>query len=299
MSVAAVRAEDAAAIARLLASINPDRIYTAAGVAHLLASRPERARFRGWTASAGGELVGWATAALEVDSIEPSLAFATVAVDAAHRRRGLGGALWEAAAAHVTEIAATRVTAQTLDTRPSRRFAEAHGFREERRKLVVSLDPRTLPPAPEPPPGVEVRPLAAYDDDPRPIHRVDLEASADVPGEELDEVPYDDWLRIHWQHPDFDSELSHALSLDGEVVAISFVRSDRQHHRAMNDITGTLRAHRGQGYARLVKHTALRRAAAAGITSVVTENDELNAPMRAVNRRLGYRPLATRITWST
>jgi hypothetical protein len=33
------------------------------------------------------------------------------------------------------------------------------------------------------------------------------------------------------------------------------------------------------------------------VTSIVTENDESNVAMLAVNTRLGYRPLATELSW--
>ena len=58
----------------------------------------------------------------------------------------------------------------------------------------------------------------------------------------------------------------------------------------MNDMTGTLREFRGRGLARLLKLHQLEWAARDGIASVMTENDETNAAMLAVNTRLGYVP---------
>ncbi len=65
----------------------------------------------------------------------------------------------------------------------------------------------------------------------------------------------------------------------------------------MNAGTGVLRAFRGRGIGLMLKRQSLARAAAAGITQVVTHNDDTNAPMLAINRRLGYRPLATSNWW--
>ena len=41
----------------------------------------------------------------------------------------------------------------------------------------------------------------------------------------------------------------------------------------------------------------IRSAAELGATIALTDNDETNAPMLAVNRRLGYRPFARRLEW--
>ncbi len=53
-----------------------------------------------------------------------------------------------------------------------------------------------------------------------------------------------------------------------------------------------MRAPRGRGLGLLVKQRSLAQAAAAGITRVMTQNDETNAPMLAINRKLGYTPLS-------
>jgi hypothetical protein len=53
-------------------------------------------------------------------------------------------------------------------------------------------------------------------------------------------------------------------------------------------------AHRRRGLATLAKLAQLRWAAANGIDRVVTDSDERNAPMLAINRRLGYEPFTER-----
>jgi GNAT superfamily N-acetyltransferase len=61
-------------------------------------------------------------------------------------------------------------------------------------------------------------------------------------------------------------------------------------------MTGTMPAYRGQGLGLATKVEALRRAKAAGVTEVRTDNHERNAPMLAINRRLGYQTLPA-IVW--
>jgi GNAT superfamily N-acetyltransferase len=75
------------------------------------------------------------------------------------------------------------------------------------------------------------------------------------------------------------------------------IRVDRPSGRAHNNLTGTLRAYRSRGLATVLKSHSLHRAAALGVTIAVTDNDETNAPMLAVNAKLGYRPFARRLVW--
>jgi RimJ/RimL family protein N-acetyltransferase len=61
--------------------------------------------------------------------------------------------------------------------------------------------------------------------------------------------------------------------------------------------TGTLREYRGRGLALAVKLATTRWAAEHGITQISTDNDETNAPMLAINRRLGYKPVGRRVEY--
>ena len=46
-----------------------------------------------------------------------------------------------------------------------------------------------------------------------------------------------------------------------------------------------------------MKQHSLTRAAAVGITRVITQNDDTNAPMLAINARLGYEQFSTAHSW--
>ena len=54
--------------------------------------------------------------------------------------------------------------------------------------------------------------------------------------------------------------------------------------------TGVDRAYRGRGLALATKLVALRRAREWGAAYARTNNDSQNAPILAVNRKLGYTP---------
>jgi RimJ/RimL family protein N-acetyltransferase len=55
-------------------------------------------------------------------------------------------------------------------------------------------------------------------------------------------------------------------------------------------MAATRRELRGRGFATLATVHSTRRAAALGITRILTTNDIDNAPMLAINQRLGYTP---------
>jgi len=82
-----------------------------------------------------------------------------------------------------------------------------------------------------------------------------------------------------------------------ELAALTMIRIDEPSGRAQNNVTGTRRAFRGRGLARLLKTHSLHLAGQRGATIAITDNDETNEPMLSVNTRLGYRPFARRIEW--
>jgi RimJ/RimL family protein N-acetyltransferase len=126
---------------------------------------------------------------------------------------------------------------------------------------------------------------------PEDVHAVDAETTLDIPFEvPMTHIPFDEWEAAYWRHPLLSREGSFAVLHDGRPVTITLTRVDRAGRRALNDMTGTLRPFRGRGLARLAKLCQLEWSAANGIASVITENDVTNAPMLAVNDRLGYRP---------
>lgn len=289
--------DDAGAASALLLAADPHNVSSTAGVRFWIETSPPAARARWWKASTESGLVGWASASLDTMTAEPGRAFASVVVHPDRRRRGHGSALWQAVAAHLDEIGATRTSISTHADDAATGFARARGLRLTSTETVLSVDPRTIEPEP-PPEGVEIRSLSAFADDPEPIYRCDVEAAQDEPGPfGVDALTLESWRRMLWDQPDLDRDLGVAAIAAGEAVGASFLLADRPSGRAMNVGTGVVRSHRGLGLGLLMKRHVLARAAAAGITRVVTHNDETNTPMLAINRRLGYQPLAVSHWW--
>ncbi|WP_017593641.1 GNAT family N-acetyltransferase [Nocardiopsis potens] len=262
---------------------------------HLLWSAertPEQARARWFAAESGGRIIGYARAALVVTTGLAGQGTLIVMVDPGHRRRGAGSALADAAEAHLADAGAVVVRAAGPED-PAAPFAERRGYLPRSTSSHQVLDLAGLPPVPPRPDGVELRPASAYADDPRPVHAVDEAVSADEPGDApTDSSPYRVWLETVWEDPRVDRDLSLMVLSGGEPIGIVAILSDGE-RTLRHSITGTVRAHRGRGIATYAKTAALHRARERGFTASYTENDTTNAPMLAINERLGYRPHAT------
>jgi RimJ/RimL family protein N-acetyltransferase len=107
---------------------------------------------------------------------------------------------------------------------------------------------------------------------------------------------FEEWL-VFWDSPRTAKEGSFAVVDGGRVVATALISADPEHARALNNFTGTLRSHRGRGLATLAKLASIRWASEHGIVSMATTNDERNAPMLAVNRKLGYEPVGRTVEY--
>jgi GNAT superfamily N-acetyltransferase len=291
---------DAEEAARLCAIVDQHGLFTARSLVHEMTTAPPRAHAAWWAAVEDGALVGWAGATRAFWSSAEGAAVLSLRVHPDLRGRGIGGELYAAADDHLRLIGAKRVTAWSHADEATRRFAARRGFEVSGGVTMSGVDPRTLGPLPNLGAETELLPFSAFEDDPEPIWRIDVEAGRDVPTDapiDFDALGLEEWLEQMWRHPDHDLELGTVAVVDGEPAAMTAVLADRDTGRAITEMTGTLRAYRGRGLARLAKHRSLLRAAQAGITLALTGNHDANAPMLAINASLGYRPLEPALEW--
>ena len=168
---------------------------------------------------------------------------------------------------------------------------QAAGFAQvgERAKVVLDLGDadrdRTVPDVP----GVSITSLAERPDL--------LEAAGALWRTGLGDVPSE--LRFRPDEvPGLDEELqavgdrAHVLlAVDddtGDLAGFALLIRTRDRMVAGHRMTATARAWRGRGIGLALKVAAIRWAAANGITRLQASNDSANAPMRAINDRLGY-----------
>jgi mycothiol synthase len=213
------------------------------------------------------------------------------------RRRGVGERLLREISAAARAAGKTELYLRCADDRPDGIDFLAHrGFTELERSKTVHLDLAGLPvPRVEPPPGIEFTTLAARPELVEGVHAVALETFPDVPGGD-EPMAAGDLAEFRARDVDRDLIPKDAFFVavetgTGRVVAYaSLMMLPGSATRAYHDMTAVLRAFRGRGIARELKHATIAWAIEHGLTTLETGNDEANVPMRAVNARLGYRP---------
>lgn len=214
------------------------------------------------------------------------------------RRQGIGHALLVAISRHARDAGKTGLTMRVSADRPEGvTFLEHRGFRETERAAMVRLELAGLvAPDPAPPPGIVLTSFAERPDLAAGIHAVALEAFADIPTEDEPLVvgDLDEFRARDLDRPGIPPDgLSIAIDeMNGEVVGYaSLIFLPGSTTVAWHDMTAVRRAWRGRGIAGALKRATIAWAIANGLTGLETGNDLDNAPMRAVNRRLGYASL--------
>ncbi|MFG2326174.1 GNAT family N-acetyltransferase [Streptomyces sp. NBC_01723] len=287
---------DVAAFAHVRHLAVPFILWTPEAIVHRLVHTHPDARSRSLVAEEDGEVIGTAQIGLVHDSPEPGQAFLNIYVHPERFRRGAGGLLVRTAEEYLAGEGATKLYSWVLDGPANLAFAERHGYERRRAAHFLRLDlaGAALPPLWAPPPGVELRTAADFADDPRPMFELDAETVADEPSDvDVEFTDYEAWLADTWRNPLLNRELTTVAVVDGRPAAFSVAYTDGT--RYATAMTGTVRAQRGRGLAKLTKTASLHRARAAGCTVAFTGNDADNGPMLAINKWLGYEVCATEV----
>lgn len=297
---------DYPAVAAVMQAADPRRPVTAELLevsAQKVRSSPRGLHLHQWVAERGGEVVGFAGVAQWAGAHHPDRYHAVITVPPGHARRGVGTALAGAVRAHLEARGAREVRAAAAEDQPHAvAFLTGRGFREVSREVdhVLTLDAH---PAAEPdrarlPEGLRIVALpdfiaaqgrtaaleafratfnAARADEPRTV------PAAPYTAEEIEE---------YLAHPLCLPEgMLLAVTGAGEVAGLTELWLDpAEPERLHTGLTGTARAWRGRGVATALKRAALEVARARDTREIWTQNDLTNAPMLAVNARLGFRP---------
>jgi GNAT superfamily N-acetyltransferase len=209
------------------------------------------------------------------------------------RRRGVGTALYRAISEWAAGEGATLVEFRADEADPAGiEFAVRRGFREISREIKAILElERIEPPAVVPPDGVVIVPWSERPELARGLYDVYTEATPDIPGDETEIEPYDDWLSLHMHGPGDRADATFVAVAGDEVAGFAKLSlTAAQPETAYHDLTGVKRAWRGRGIASALKSAQIAWAKRAGYKWLATNNEERNAPIRHLNERFGYRP---------
>ena len=213
------------------------------------------------------------------------------------RRRGAGGALYEAVSVWAREHGVHLLETNTdTDDDASLTFATRRGFTEHSREAGLELDVGRFAGDAPAPPGVEIVSLRERPDLAEGTWAVAAESIPDVPGgEDWTPPPRERWVEDFLLSPASPPESLFVAVADGEVVGYAKLRLAPDRRSATHGMTAVKRAARGRGIATALKHAQIAWAKENGVERLRATNEERNAPIRRVSERLGYRPAAGRV----
>ncbi len=221
----------------------------------------------------------------------------------------LADALFDKAVEFARSRGAKRLTAYlTLFSTddPMVPFLARHGFAEVDRITPVMLDLTTFDPArftPPAPDGITFFSYAEAGDTDEHRHRLyalngTLDRDVPTNDEHSEPAPFEEFVK-YFNRPEWDGNtLLLAANEAGDWVGISQLGFQEGTNIGWTFLTGVLREYRGLGIAYALKLQAIDAAIARGCPLILTENHEDNAPMRAINRKLGFVPDAPGISYS-
>ena len=226
----------------------------------------------------------------------------------AHRRKGIGSAIFTALEAEAIRRRVPRVLAGASAAKPfSLEFAQKRGFHEIGRRIMSfrelasyeaarwqdALDRVSRA-------GIRFRTfseiLAAKDAVAQEKFWRELwEAEApmwdDIPfSTPTPHWPYDRFKKMAALNPQILRDLS-LVAYAGDTIAGYTLTGASHPNDGDTYMTGVAREYRGRGIAMALKVDVLARAKANGLRAMKTVNDEPNKAMRGVNIKLGYQPV--------
>ncbi len=222
-----------------------------------------------------------------------------VIVDPDYRRQGIGAALWDYLWKDLQEKGATRLDSDVHDTdAQSLVFAQKRGFTIDQHISSYELDLTTFNEAQYLPDiaalektGIRFCSLADFPDTSETRHKLYDLNSSDMLENANTRNPwtYSIFEEFVLQAPWFRRE-GQRLAVDGDQwIGMAAVGLYPETHSAYNEYTGVLRPYRRRKIATSLKVLAALYARKEGAQKLVTDSNLRNAPILAINRKMGYK----------
>ena len=249
------------------------------------------------------EIVGFGEIAHLADMFHPRKFMANILVDPEHQGRGVGRTIYERLSEELASQDAILVWAMSMEDLPRRiEFFHRRGFSEKTRSWESRLDLSNANPArfegyiaQASKQGITFTTLAEEQrhgqEALRKIHELVQLINGDMPREAaFTPLSYDQWEALSLRNPRLLPE-GYMIAKDGSnyVGMSNVLRSDTEPKILYQDDTGVRREYRGRGIATALKLKVIEFGKKNGYVMVKTWNDSTNAPMLAVNTKLGFK----------
>jgi GNAT superfamily N-acetyltransferase len=290
---------DLSRIVELVNTVNPEPVSEKAFRAQQEREVPGRVRYTAVAVDEAGAIGGYVNVVRH-----PWMAsghfWARVIVDPALRHRGLGELLYQHTLDFLRTQPATHLLSEVRDScSEDLKFAQHRGFIIQRRLSVSRLYLTAFNPAPfagiiEAASAIGIRFFTLADvemtqENQWKLYELHRACAADNPA-------YEGWDFLDFPtfcHTTFDSmrylPSVHLVAADGEHwIGLASLDHYAERRAMHNSFTGVLRAYRGRHLALALKLLSISVAQSYNVDYLYTNNDSTNAPMLAINRRLGY-----------
>ena len=249
-----------------------------------------------------GELAGWGAIYNQPRTLDLDKYAIEVVVDPAAHRRGVGRYIYDSleTVARERKAVALWATVRAADEQ-SVRFLAQCGFLEKRRAWLsrLELNLAAVSPVGRPSPGrgsgVVFTTIAEEGPDRREVqdrlYRLASAARLDEPSIGQTAPPsFEEFLEATFRGPGFLPEGIFVARVGDEYVAMTELsRIPNQPDTLFVHFTGTRREYRGKGLASELKRRSTEFAVSRKCRFLETANDSENAPMWAINERLGFK----------
>ena len=233
--------------------------------------------------------------------MKPGCFFVKVIVAPEARGQGLGTQMYEDALRVAARCGATDLESSVRETDlVSLNFSQRRGFKIEYHSFESTLDLTSFDEhrfddlmARIRAEGFRFFSLAeagVTDENKRKLYEVNRSAGLDNPGNDRTFPDFYAFSKNVFEASWFRADAQILAAHGDHWVGLSAIGIYPADNYAYNAFTGVLREYRGHGLAQALKLQTIRLARKEGMHYIRTHNDSKNAPMLAINRKLGYRP---------
>jgi len=294
--------DDYPACVRITNAVYPDHVETEEDWRYYDEHRESKTRFRRWVAVKDADVVGWAQYDQHPWMYHPRKYYFHAQVLPPNDRQGIGSALFETVGKTLADRDALMMRTSARESHPEAlTFLKNRGFVEERRGWESELDLAKFDASPfagtiDKVRGQGIRiitfaELAAEDTDwKRRLHVLEVECGRDVPRpDEYTPISFEFYEKEVLGDPRYLPDGAF-VAVDGvNLVGMSQLWASRGEAKLGIGLTGVLREYRGRGIATALKLKGIEYARARGAPAITTGNDTLNAPILAINVKMGFK----------